>query len=203
MSGGGGECDFCSVPVVAWAYPCRDFQMGPSIPGIADHGSSGAWAACPACHGLIERGGRDKLAARSAKRMVRKHGIPFRLALQAVRENQDGFWAHREGPPVPAERFKTDPTPPGRVDPKHQMGPDYVAAERALAEPVKAILAVRTDLDGVAPTTVYYYPASGKGDVVWRADMTQRDGQLVQDGDARSLGGGWDDVRIAVSLGQA
>lgn len=197
---GGAECDFCSAPQIAWAYPARDFLIGSTVPGIPDHGSSGSWAACPVCHALIERGDRDRLAARSAKRLARKHGISYRMALRAVRESQDGFWAHREGPPVPSERFTADPEPAGRVDPKHKMGPDYEAAEHAVNEPVKAILAVKTDHDQVTPTAVYYYAERGD---VWRADMDTRDGQLVQVGDSTWLATDWDDVRIAVMAGAA
>lgn len=200
MSGapGGHECDFCSVPSVAWAYPCRDFLVGDvGVPGVPDQGSNGAWAACPACHALIERGDRSRLAMRSAKRLAKKHGLSLKLVLRAVRQSQDAFWAHREGAAVPAERFTPDPTE-GTVDPKHQLGPDYDAACAALREPVKAVLAMRTD---GGEHVVYYL--TGDDPYVRRAELLAADGQLVQVGEAQSLGAEWDAVRVAVTLGAA
>lgn len=95
------ECDFCGSPDVQWAYPARDFVMltAPEIP--KDWGSKGAWAACPACHALIQRGLRDKLATRCAKRMARRHGTSVRSVLSDVRRLQDAFWSSREGAPTP------------------------------------------------------------------------------------------------------
>jgi hypothetical protein len=97
-----GECDFCSSPDVRYAYPARDFIIKtPSE--IPDWGSAGGWAACPPCHALIQRGDRDRLARRSAKRMAKTYDISLRAALAAVRRAQDDFWANREGAPEPIE----------------------------------------------------------------------------------------------------
>jgi hypothetical protein len=110
-----GQCDFCSSPDVRWAYPARDFVVdaetvarnvgAPELAGlIPDWGSRGGWAACPACHALVQRGDRDRLAIRSAKRMRRVYAsLSMREALTAVRRVQDDFWANREGAPEPIE----------------------------------------------------------------------------------------------------
>lgn len=62
------QCDFCSEPNPAWKYPAMsfvDFEMC----GIASE-SVGDWAACDACHELIESGDMDGLANRSIALMV-------------------------------------------------------------------------------------------------------------------------------------
>lgn len=125
----GPVCDFCSSPDVHWTYPCSDyankaeqatavgFQRDGSLAVesmVIDSFSSGGWACCNACHALIERGRRDKLARRSAKRLLRKNpDLPMSLsnATEHIRRLQDQFWSHREGPPVYHEHRPTeDPT---------------------------------------------------------------------------------------------
>ena len=53
-------CDFCSKPSVKWTYPAADFVSLSTM-----WGSAGDWAACNACHDLIEAGDRKGLTARS------------------------------------------------------------------------------------------------------------------------------------------
>lgn len=125
---GGAICDFCSSPDVHWSYPARDFTHHRELAALTidmrtleterhdidlDAGSSGGWAACNVCHALIERGARERLARRSAKRMLRIHGMNMSLrdALGLIRPFQDTFWANREGEPVySADRPRKDPT---------------------------------------------------------------------------------------------
>lgn len=95
-------CDFCSSPDVRWRYPARDFV----ISALEGAGSEGGWAACPACHALIERGLRDKLTERSARRFARKHGIPVKAVKPQLRKLHDQFWANREGPPIPHQETR-------------------------------------------------------------------------------------------------
>lgn len=65
-----GICDFCSSPDVAWRYPARTFAAY-IVAGIVGE-SVGDWAACPACHALIESGQRSALADRSVRTLLEK-----------------------------------------------------------------------------------------------------------------------------------
>lgn len=125
----GAICDFCSSPDVRWTFPCREHTSKPehvealiqrrdaslSVKRMDITATSfGGWAACSACHALIQRGDRERLARRSAKRMIRDHpDIPMLLGNVTVhvRRRQDAFWANREGPPIHHDsRPKVDPT---------------------------------------------------------------------------------------------
>ena len=120
------KCDFCSAPDVRWAFPCRDHTYHPEEANVLylrndslqlkrfnlSGGSFGPWAACPACKALIMRGDRNRLARRSAKRMIRNNPqLPMILGnLTAhIRRRHDQFWENREGPPIPVT---TDWRPP-------------------------------------------------------------------------------------------
>jgi len=73
----------------------------------------GGWAACPVCKMLVDRNDRERLARRSAKRLVKTHPhLSFKLALQAVRGTHNGFFLHRgPGPAIPTTpNQETDPT---------------------------------------------------------------------------------------------
>ena len=64
--------------------------------------SAEGWAACDACHAIIQRGDREGLAARSVVTYGAKYGsgvLP--LTLPVARAVHDSFWANREGPPIP------------------------------------------------------------------------------------------------------
>lgn len=126
-------CDFCSSPDVAWVFPCRDFQDEAQVGAVMFQANSsprvsssdmtgvfvGDWACCPACHALILRGDRERLARRSAKRVVRKYAaqnvfFSFKDLLAHIRKRQDNFWANRQGPPFPiteADRIRRGRTP--------------------------------------------------------------------------------------------
>ncbi len=90
--------------------PCESF-VGPT----ADNGqqvwiqeSVGAWAACAACHDLIEADRRDELAERSYNSASAPQGweqikrlIPKRELIGQFRVLHDQFLSHRLGPAVP------------------------------------------------------------------------------------------------------
>lgn len=97
-------CDFCSSPDVQWAYPAEDFVVSGSILPANTAGSAGGWAACPACHALIERGDRVKLARRSARKFAKRYGVPVGSIEPRLRELHDQFWAHRKGKPTAVAR---------------------------------------------------------------------------------------------------
>jgi hypothetical protein len=84
-------CDFCREPRPAWNYPCVDY----TLPDGKSR-STGAWAACEVCHGLIEADARVALARRSAASFLARHGIA--PPLEAFVETQAGFFTHRTGP---------------------------------------------------------------------------------------------------------
>lgn len=115
------RCDFCSSADVRWVFPARSFVFERDflVIGINENrisdvealnfkgGYDGKWAACPACHALIVRGDRDKLARRSAKRMLKMPGAPpmsLGNAIDLIRGLQDEFWSRREGPPTRYQR---------------------------------------------------------------------------------------------------
>jgi ferredoxin len=127
-------CDFCDSTDVQWVFPCRDHQApeehvealvlqrnsdasvtGADITAI----SAGDWAACSACHALIVRGDRERLARRSAKRVQRKYAkrnvlMGLKDLTAHVRRRQDAFWTNREGPPFPvsdSSRIRRGQTP--------------------------------------------------------------------------------------------
>jgi len=128
------QCDFCTSPNTTWAYPCRDFKAKPetatalietadglhTTSAVLDLYSGGGWAACPVCHLLIQSGSRDRLARRSAKKLVRAMATDGRMAAGALSLSQatahtrrlhDQFWTNREGPPVPIDPgAQADPT---------------------------------------------------------------------------------------------
>lgn len=98
------RCDFCSTPGPFWRYPARSF-VSYCAPNIAGE-SVGDWAACEACHVLIESGDRHKLAQRSLDELLLKHPE----ASEAVNflywdlfELQAKFFEHRTGEPSPIE----------------------------------------------------------------------------------------------------
>ena len=97
------KCDFCSARPVKWDYPCRDFSQE----GVAPTGQryvfnrrSESWAACDACHRLIQAGDREQLARRSVTRLHRLFPDRLQLRLPGVRAVHDTFWANREANPV-------------------------------------------------------------------------------------------------------
>lgn len=94
-------CDFCTAVPVRWDYPCRDFSHHDiDSSGVPfQFNSHNEWAACDACHAIIETGNRDALARRSVERYREVNPHAFPLSLRVARAIQDAFWANREGPP--------------------------------------------------------------------------------------------------------
>lgn len=88
------RCDFCAGSNPRWSYPAKDVRH--TGPGGAKIMLTGGWAACDACHGLIERGDRNRLAERGA-RVFR--GISEAIAKQVVVDTQKLFWDNRTGDP--------------------------------------------------------------------------------------------------------
>lgn len=110
-------CDFCSSPDVRWAFPSRDFSLEvPVKPRLSlDWGSHGSWAACPACHAIIVRSDRERLAVRAAKRSIRRAARegdpapPLSTLLSVIRRLHDKFWSNRNGDPLPCGPGDPDP----------------------------------------------------------------------------------------------
>ena len=95
-------CDFCSAPAPAWRYPARTF-LAYCVANVAGE-SVGDWAACDACHLLIEAEDRKGLAQRSLDELILKHP-EARPAAAVLYEDlaglHDQFFAHRSGTAVP------------------------------------------------------------------------------------------------------
>jgi len=71
------KCDFCSDPEPRWIYPARSFE---GMPGAI---YEAGWAACEACHRLIEKLDFEALAERSWS-ALRLEGRPEVEALLRV-----------------------------------------------------------------------------------------------------------------------
>ena len=94
-------CDFCSDPNVSWQYPARSF-VAYIVDGIAGQ-SVGDWAACDACHELIENDDRPGLAAYSIDSLIEVHP-EFEVAREELSREMQGlhgtFFCSRMGPPI-------------------------------------------------------------------------------------------------------
>lgn len=95
------QCDFCSAPRPTWRYPARSF-VAYRASNLAGE-SVGDWAACHACHGLIEADDRRRLAQRSLDELILKHPeakAAADLLLHNLNELHRQFFEHRHGPAV-------------------------------------------------------------------------------------------------------
>lgn len=97
-------CDFCSAQNPAWQYPALTF-LAYCISHIGGE-SVGDWAACDACHQLIEAEDRRGLAQRSLQELILKHpetsSAATELYLELV-ELQQQFFLHRSGEATPID----------------------------------------------------------------------------------------------------
>ena len=96
------QCDFCSAPCPSWRYPARSF-IAYRASNLAGE-SVGDWAACHACHKLIEADDRYSLAQRSLDELILKHpeaGAAAEILFQDLAELHRQFFEHRCGPAVP------------------------------------------------------------------------------------------------------
>jgi heterodisulfide reductase subunit C len=96
------QCDFCSAPCPTWRYPARSF-IAYRASNLAGE-SVGDWAACDACHELIEADDRQHLAERSLNELILKHPearAAAEILLQDLAQLHRQFFEHRHGPAVP------------------------------------------------------------------------------------------------------
>ena len=96
------QCDFCSAPCPSWRYPARSF-IAYRASNLAGE-SVGDWAACDACHKLIEAGDRYSLAHHSLVELILKHPearAAAEILFQDLAELHRQFFEHRCGPAVP------------------------------------------------------------------------------------------------------
>jgi hypothetical protein len=91
----GPVCDFCSSKNPAYAYPAHTFAIVPGEGPIA--ASVAEWAACKACHDLIEKDDRGALAERA---IVLCGFPPIPAFTCAMHELHDVFFAVRNGDPI-------------------------------------------------------------------------------------------------------
>ena len=92
-------CDFCGDEHAVWFFPAGTFVIDDK------HGSLGAWAACTACHALIQADEREKLSEAAVRRLELKNGrLPRDMRREVVRKvtaMHAKFWAARLGAPYP------------------------------------------------------------------------------------------------------
>ena len=96
------QCDFCSAPCPGWRYPARSF-IAYRATNLAGE-SVGDWAACDACHKLIEAGDREHLAQRSLDELILRHPEArpaAEILFQDLADLHRQFFEHRCGPAVP------------------------------------------------------------------------------------------------------
>ena len=96
------QCDFCSVPCPSWRYPARSF-IAYRASNLAGE-SVGDWAACDACHKLVEADDRYSLAQHSLDKLILKHPearAAAEILFQNLAELHRQFFEHRCGPAVP------------------------------------------------------------------------------------------------------
>jgi hypothetical protein len=117
-------CDFCSAPNPIMEYPCRSFgltgeqALTPGAPVTRQGGfqwakekdlcfssapavrSIGSWAACDACHRLIDQGQVEALTQR-AFAIFRQKDPRLNQALDDLRFTFLLFYEVRTGPPIP------------------------------------------------------------------------------------------------------
>lgn len=95
------QCDFCSAPCPSWRYPARSF-IAYRAWNLAGE-SVGDWAACDACHKLIEADDHEHLAQRSLDELILKYPEARSAAEILFDELADlhrQFFEHRCGPAV-------------------------------------------------------------------------------------------------------
>jgi len=85
------QCDFCSSTEIRWRYPTQSFSPGLGYESVGD------FAACDACHDLIEKDDREGLLTRSVETMPILP-LPREFAEFAVRTIHIGFFNYRTGP---------------------------------------------------------------------------------------------------------
>ena len=89
-------CDFCSSQEVKWAHEANDFKF----PSPLNMKSIGAWAACSACHSLIENNQRTELLDRSVETYRKLYPddkaniFPIRII---INKGHAAYWQNRTG----------------------------------------------------------------------------------------------------------
>lgn len=84
-------CDFCGSDAPRWRYSVNDYVALVTKDIVVTN--VGDWAACDACHTLIEACDRGKLARRHPYSV----SIPGRRYVEAV---HDGFFVHKQVKPA-------------------------------------------------------------------------------------------------------
>lgn len=100
------KCDFCSSPAVRWSYPARDVNMGVVLGGSMPvlHNSRGDWAACDACHDLIEAGDYKSLLNRSIAAFPGPSFLPQSVVTGSIVSAHRAFRAACKDAPIPFNR---------------------------------------------------------------------------------------------------
>ena len=89
-------CDFCYSPEVKWAHEAKDFKF----PGPLYVKSIGPWAACSACHSLIENNRRAELLDRSVeahRKLYPEDEVNISFIRGIMNISHAAFWQNRTG----------------------------------------------------------------------------------------------------------
>jgi hypothetical protein len=109
------RCDFCGDPKVTQSYPAHTFDLTlrlkqsafPHDEAAPQQESISGWAACDACHGLIQRGDETGLAMRSLNSFLENcpsmedDAAGIYAGIVAI---HNGFFANRTGEPTQRKR---------------------------------------------------------------------------------------------------
>lgn len=94
-------CDHCSSPVIAWDYPCEDFEM--TLPDGRTWVSKEGWIACAECAAVIERNELPIAHTFCIQRLEALHGKTAEAWIEKVKRAQALFLEHRSGPRASVE----------------------------------------------------------------------------------------------------
>lgn len=90
------KCDFCDITLAKgtsrWVYDMKGETLMMTDDVLLAH-SDRLWAACDACHDLITKGNRERLAQRSAASLPASLRVDVAEATRAVKRIQEvAFW---------------------------------------------------------------------------------------------------------------
>jgi hypothetical protein len=99
------KCDFCSDRPIVATFGASDFEFLPHVPLGERQGSTGSWAACETCAGLIRASDEAGLFEHCVEKLLvtaRSEGMPMdrpevrAVFEEAIRAAQSDFWARRD-----------------------------------------------------------------------------------------------------------
>lgn len=98
------KCDFCSDRPVVTVFGAGEFDFLPHVPLPERTGSTGGWAACKTCAGLVRAGDEIGLHEHCVRRLMgvlREQGLyptgpEIAVVEESIRAAQADFWMRRD-----------------------------------------------------------------------------------------------------------